>query len=217
MLLLKEHSSACRRLPGTDIVASAPPTGKSDTLDAQAAARLVIGRDYDTLARPRQSGPRTALRVLLAARSIIDQQRTANRNALTALLRIIDLGVDAATFDRRPDPCCHGLAHRPNNHYRRATHRPPRGTSMRRYRPGTDRPAQGQPPLRQLTEQLTPGLQDIPGLGPVTAAIIVCAYSHRGRVRSEAAFAALGGIAPLPLNSPSPGALTRVGRWGRLR
>jgi len=35
----------------------------------------------------------------------------------------------------------------------------------------------------------------------VTAAIIVCAYSHHGRVRSEAAFAALGGIAPLPASS----------------
>jgi transposase len=53
----------------------------------------------------------------------------------------------------------------------------------------------------QLTEQLAPGLQDVPGLGPVTAAIIVCAYSHRGRVRSEAAIAALGGIAPLPASS----------------
>jgi transposase len=55
--------------------------------------------------------------------------------------------------------------------------------------------------LRQLTEQLAPGLQDVPGLGPVTAAIIVCAYSHRGRIRSESAFAALGGIAPLPASS----------------
>ncbi len=33
--------------------------------------------------------------MLLAARSLIDQQRTANRNALTALLRGLDLGVDA--------------------------------------------------------------------------------------------------------------------------
>lgn len=55
--------------------------------------------------------------------------------------------------------------------------------------------------LRQLTEQLAPGPQDVPRLGPVTGTIIVCAYSHRGRVRSEAAFASLGGIAPLPASS----------------
>jgi len=72
--------------------------GKSDLLDAEAAARSVIGRDYDKVARPRHKGHRVALRVLLASRSLIDQQRTANRNALTALLRTLDLGVDA----RRP-------------------------------------------------------------------------------------------------------------------
>jgi hypothetical protein len=32
--------------------------------------------------------------VLLSARSLIDHQRTANRNALTALLRTVDLGID---------------------------------------------------------------------------------------------------------------------------
>jgi transposase len=35
----------------------------------------------------------------------------------------------------------------------------------------------------------------------VTAAIIICAYSHHGRIRSEAAFAALGGVAPRPASS----------------
>ncbi|REF29118.1 transposase IS116/IS110/IS902 family protein [Calidifontibacter indicus] len=55
--------------------------------------------------------------------------------------------------------------------------------------------------LHQLAEAPAPGLQDQPGVGPVTAAIIICAYSHHGRVRSEAAFAALGGIAPVPASS----------------
>uniref|UniRef100_UPI002810A5B5 transposase n=1 Tax=Arthrobacter sp. TaxID=1667 RepID=UPI002810A5B5 len=40
-----------------------------------------------------------------------------------------------------------------------------------------------------------------PGVGPVTAAIITCAYSHHGRIRSEAAFAALGAVAPRPASS----------------
>ncbi len=55
--------------------------------------------------------------------------------------------------------------------------------------------------LDQLAEALAPGLQDQPGVGPVTASIIICSYSHHGRVRSEAAFAALGGIAPIPASS----------------
>jgi len=55
--------------------------------------------------------------------------------------------------------------------------------------------------LATLTETLAPGLQRIPGVGPVTGAILVTSYSHHGRVRSEAAFASLGGIAPLPASS----------------
>src|SRR5690606_26486379 len=41
--------------------------------------------------------------------------------------------------------------------------------------------------LASLTESLAPGLQSIPGVGAVTGAILVTAYSHHGRVRSEAA------------------------------
>jgi transposase len=177
--------------------------GKSDHLDAEAAARSVIGRDYDTLARPRQAGPRAALRVLLASRLIIDQQRTANRNALTALLRGIDLGVDA----RKPltDAQVRAIA---AWHTGRTASADALVIARREARrlavtvlEQTELLKDNHRQLHRLTEQLAPGLQDVPGLGPVTAAIIVCAYSHRGRVRSEAAFAALGGIAPLPASS----------------
>ncbi|CCG02766.1 IS110 family transposase [Blastococcus saxobsidens] len=177
--------------------------GKSDTLDAEAAARSVIGRDYDTLARPRQSGTRTDLRILLASRSIIDQQRTANRNALTALLRAVDLGVDA----RKPltDAQIRTIAAWRTS---RAASSEVSAIARREGRrlavavlEQTESLKTNHRELRQLTEQLAPGLQEVPGLGPVTAAIIVCAYSHRGRIRSEAAFAALGGIAPLPASS----------------
>jgi transposase len=54
-------------------------TGKSDPIDAEAAARVVLGEDTARLAQPRRSGDRSALRVLLAARSLMDQQRTASR------------------------------------------------------------------------------------------------------------------------------------------
>jgi transposase len=55
--------------------------------------------------------------------------------------------------------------------------------------------------LAELVEQLAPGLQSEPGVGPVTAALILAAYSHHGRVRSEAAFAALAGACPIPASS----------------
>ncbi|WP_029259815.1 MULTISPECIES: IS110 family transposase [unclassified Microbacterium] len=40
-----------------------------------------------------------------------------------------------------------------------------------------------------------------PGIGPVTAAVVLTAWSHHGRVRSEAAFAALAGVNPIPASS----------------
>jgi transposase len=38
-------------------------------------------------------------------------------------------------------------------------------------------------------------------MGPISAAQAVVSYSHSGRVRSEAAFAALAGTSPLPASS----------------
>ena len=178
--------------------------GKSDALDAEAAARSVLGRDYDHLARPRQAGRRVALRVLLASRSIIDQQRTANRNALNALLRSIDLDINArkAVSDTQVRTIAAWRIPRNN----RPTE--PLVIARREARrlatavlEQTEMLRENHRDLRVLTDELAPGLQAHPGLGPVTAAIIVCAYSHHGRVRSEAAFAALGGIAPLPASS----------------
>lgn len=175
--------------------------GKSDPLDAEAAARSVLGKDIAKLAQPRQAGDRTALRVLLTARSLIDQQRTANRNALNALLRSIDLGIDA----RKPltDTQVATIATWRTSRDRGAI-RVTRTEAKRLAWAVIDQTEQLRETHRQLaalTEQLAPGLQELPGVGPVTGAILVTVYSHHGRVRSEAAFAALGGIAPLPASS----------------
>ncbi len=46
-----------------------------------------------------------------------------------------------------------------------------------------------------------PALLDEPGVGPVVAAQLLVSWSHRGRVRSEAAFAALAGTSPVEASS----------------
>lgn len=46
-----------------------------------------------------------------------------------------------------------------------------------------------------------PDLLDEPGVGPIVAATILCAWSHPGRFRHEAAFANLAGVAPIPASS----------------
>jgi len=55
--------------------------------------------------------------------------------------------------------------------------------------------------INTLTEKLAPQLLDQPGVGPLLAAQVVLSWSHKGRIRSEAAFARLAGVAPIPASS----------------
>jgi IstB-like ATP binding protein/transposase IS116/IS110/IS902 family protein len=55
--------------------------------------------------------------------------------------------------------------------------------------------------LEKLMVRLVPQLLAEPGVGVISAAQIVNAWSHAGRLRSEAAFAALGGAAPIQASS----------------
>src|SRR2546430_17533190 len=48
---------------------------------------------------------------------------------------------------------------------------------------------------------LAPQLLDQPGVGPLAAAQLLLSWSHKGRIRSEAAFARLAGVAPIPASS----------------
>ena len=69
--------------------------GKTDDLDAARIARSVLSVDIDRLRRPRADGSRVAMRVLVVAREQMTCERTRAVNALTALVRTVELGVDA--------------------------------------------------------------------------------------------------------------------------
>jgi transposase len=71
-------------------------TGRSDPLDARRIAAAALPLDTTQLRRPRDpDGTRAAIRVLIAARDHMSSERTATINALIALARTIDLGIDA--------------------------------------------------------------------------------------------------------------------------
>lgn len=55
--------------------------------------------------------------------------------------------------------------------------------------------------LRELVAMVAPGLLERVGVGPVSSAEFLVAWSHPGRVRSEAAFASLAGTCPIPASS----------------
>src|SRR5207302_4172622 len=48
---------------------------------------------------------------------------------------------------------------------------------------------------------LAPSLLDEPGVGPIVAAQLIVSWSHPGRLRTEACFARLAGVAPVPASS----------------
>lgn len=55
--------------------------------------------------------------------------------------------------------------------------------------------------LSELVEEAAPALLDEPGVGVISAAEPLNAFSHPGRIRSEAAFAMIAGTAPVAASS----------------
>jgi transposase len=176
--------------------------GKSDVIDAEAAARSVLGQDHAQLLHPRSGKLRSALRVLLVARRSMDTQRTADRNSLTALLRMVDFGVDVRKplTDKQVSITASWRIH-PSDDIELATARQEAIRLARDVLLLTARLVENKAALKQYSTELAPGLLAVKGVGPVTAAVFLTTYSHPGRVRNEAAYAALAGASPLPASS----------------
>lgn len=126
-------------------------------------------------------------------------ERTACLNALIALLQIVDLGIDA----RKPST---GQQIAEASRWRTraedlatATARAEATRLAKRIVALEEELAANHKGMEALV-RATPaaGLPDKAGIGPVTAAIAITAWSHPGRVRSEAAFACLAGVNPIP-------------------
>lgn len=58
---------------------------------------------------------------------------------------------------------------------------------------------------------ICPSLLELPGVGPITAAQFIISWSHAGRIRNEAAFAALAGAAPASSGKTVRHRLNRAG------
>jgi len=71
-------------------------------------------------------------------------------------------------------------------------------TLARRAQSATVEAAELEAEILAHVQALAPELLAEPGVGPIVAAQVIVTWSHRGRVRSEAAFARLAGVAPIP-------------------
>jgi transposase len=176
--------------------------GKTDALDAVRGARSVLAQKRPTI--PRTSGEREALRALMAAREGAVNAKRAGlcqlrdllvttpeplRAELRPLTRARLLARLAATRpERRHDPELRGTLHALRSVARRVQQLTVEERELARE-------------IKTLTEILAPQLLDQPGVGPLLAAQVVLSWSHKGRFSSEAAFARLAGVAPIPASS----------------
>jgi transposase len=187
---------------------------ESDPLDAIRAAREAVARPR--VGSPRSGGDRQALSVLLAAR------RPAINASTDAQLQVFSLVIAApkpirARFRGQKvaailNPAAKLRVHpkwdvettstvvAPNTGWSRAH------AAERSPRTGAGNP--GHHP------QLAAGPARGVGVGPIVAATVLCVWSHPGRIHSEAAFAMLAGVAPIPANRGQVTTGHRLNRYG---
>lgn len=174
---------------------------KTDTLDAVHAARAVLA--VDRRAIPRADGDREALRVLLACRRHHSDQRTATVNLLKSLILTADDTLRERLRGLNTRQQVTLLRHDTTNDAGTETgirHQQMITLAQQIHTLDTLLNANHRQ-LRDLVNRTCPVLLTQPGVGPVTAATALTAWSHRGRLHSEAAFAALAGTNPIPANS----------------
>jgi transposase len=176
--------------------------GKDDPLDAIRAARAALASE--TPAVPRAGRRREALRLLLVARRGAIEVR---RRALVQLRSVIVTAPDRLRGEletlperRLLDRC---------GHFRRSGACPVDElatklvlrTLAHRIEAATAEADQLEREILAHVRALAPQLLNERGVGPIVAADVIVAWSHPGRVRSEAAFARLAGVAPVPASS----------------
>lgn len=175
--------------------------GKTDTLDAITAARSTLVMDHDKLRDRRAGEVQTAMKLLSVGRDQMNTDRLRAINALTALVRAHDLGIDA----RKPLTASQIktiAAWRARDEALGATVARSESVRLAKQITGLDRDLKAnQVQLTKLTTEHVPSLLAMHGVGAVTAAIIMAVWSHPGRIRSEAAFAMIAGTCPIPASS----------------
>jgi transposase len=175
---------------------------KSDALDAVRAARQALIEDHPLT--PRRRGDRQALRVLLATRHGACRAKVSATNQLKALIVGAPEELRAelrGLASRQQIARCAALRDRPARSLEhRMTVRALR-TTARRIQLLAAEAAELRAELERLVAAVAPWLLELPGVGPISAAQILVSWSHAGRLRSDAAFAALAGANPIPASS----------------
>ncbi len=181
--------------------------GKSDEIDAVRAGRDALA--MKRLNPPRRRQEREQLRILFTTRRELVSNRTRLANHLMQLVvtasdnlrsRFLDFDPHSHSAERLVRKC---LASRCR--WSVSAEDRTRLTTMRELahmiRKACADADRYESEIAVLVDQIAPGLRAHPGLGALTAAQILLSWSHAGRMPSEATFAALAGVCPIPASS----------------
>ena len=174
---------------------------KTDALDAERAARQLLAGSAG--AQPRLAPDTQALRALLTTREGAVRACSAAINELRALIVIsppelrerLQGRSEAALLD-----ACVRLRPGRSDTERAAVALALRSLALR-VRQLRSEAHTLETELSRRVRALAPELLSQHGVGPISAAAILIAWSAPGRIRSEAAFARLAGTAPIPASS----------------
>lgn len=174
---------------------------KSDALDAERAARFLLSGERG--AAPRLASETQALRALLVAREGAVSACTAARNELRALVVTAPCELREALQGRTRAALLETCARlRPGKgDSERAAVALALRSLARRVRQLQAEAETLERELARRVQTLAPQLLARRGVGPISAAALLVAWSQPGRLRSEAAFARLAGVAPIPASS----------------
>ena len=177
---------------------------KNDRLDAVRAARTAMAREHQ--ATPRARGLREAIRALSATRQAVLVSRTKAINELKSLIVVAPEHLRASLRGRSLAKQLTAIQAMTSSPTAAVDHRVTVLTLhsvAARIRFLTGQLHDIDPELEQLigAHPAGPQLLAEPGVGPVVAAQLLISWSHSGRVRNEAAFASLAGVAPLETSS----------------
>jgi transposase len=158
----------------------------------------------DRLPTPRADDDREALRILLGASREMTVTKTKQINRLRALLLggdDIDRDLSRGTLTETKLQAIARRRGRPNDTAEQAVRRAEARRLSIAIRTAIAELADNKRQLAALVGTLAPALLDKTGVGHVSAAQAIVSWSHHGRCRNDAAFAALAGSSPIPASS----------------
>ncbi len=177
--------------------------GKSDPTDAEMAARAALSGVAD--ATPKSGkGEVEMIRMLKSTKDSAVKARTQTVNQMKALV----LTAPAELREMLDGLTTSALAKRCRN-FRTSRLRDPKAAAKYalrslacRYRQLSDEVRNLEAEIERLTLSVSPALVNAFGVGPDTAAtLLIAAGSNPDRLRTEAAFASLCGVNPIPASS----------------